>query len=402
MSRPSPPAVRGIASPPAPVLVVDDALRIVWISPAVAAVYDVRPGRAIGTVIDEHFPDLAAIVAPLLAGVAADAQPPLRAPAGPRWPEWTLEVLPLGDGAPGTPVAAVILRHDRTAAEAERDHLLVEVARLVNHGVLNDLTIIQLYAETMREAVGVGDLVREQLGRIAASAVHSAEMLQMLSRLTRDTGTIRTVDMARMVAESHALLRAVAAPAELVVDLPDGPLRCWVDVDQTRRGLVELVARARHGLGADGRIYVSVAFGADEAVVAVSSTAGARFVLPLGAVGRRTEGRRSVLVVLADPALSRVVDDALSAEGCTVHAATPMEAIDHVAVDAGEVGLLIADLDLPEISGVALAGLVRRRAPEVAVLVLASHLDAGLLDEEVLLKPFGIGELIEKVDLLLG
>lgn len=166
-------------------------------------------------------------------------------------------------------------------SDAERDRLVAEISRLVGHAVLNDLTIVRLFAETIRQGLDGSDPLHAQVSRISEVTVHSSEMLQLLGLLSRDAGDRRAVDLGQLVGGLVVLLRAVAAPARVVIDVPEGPVRCWLDVDQTRRSIVGLVAEARRGIGPDGRVYVSVAFGDGGASVVVSSTSGARLSLPL-------------------------------------------------------------------------------------------------------------------------
>lgn len=167
------------------------------------------------------------------------------------------------------------------SVDGARDRLVAEITRLVGHAVLNDLTIVRLFAETMRQSLDSDDPVYAQVSRISEVTVHSSEMLQLLAQLSRDSGVARTVDVGQLLADLVVLLRAVAAPAQVVVDVPEGPVRYWLDIDRVRRSIVALVAEARRGIGPDGRVYVSVGFGDEGGNVVVSSTGGARLLLPL-------------------------------------------------------------------------------------------------------------------------
>jgi DNA-binding NtrC family response regulator len=117
---------------------------------------------------------------------------------------------------------------------------------------------------------------------------------------------------------------------------------------------------------------------------------------PIG-LGRR----ETILLVEDDESLRPLFTSALEAEGYTVVAAASGE--DALAGDVGAAELLISDIVMPGMGGVALARELTSRRPGLRVLLISGFSEHGVGDEELreldasfLRKPFTLAELSAK------
>lgn len=111
---------------------------------------------------------------------------------------------------------------------------------------------------------------------------------------------------------------------------------------------------------------------------------------------------RSVLIVEDDAAIGSGLERVLSGQGYGAsHVVCGADALRAVA---GEVGLVILDLGLPDIDGIDVCRRIRAERPEIAILILTARdreidvvagLDAGA--DDYLVKPFRLSELLARV-----
>jgi two-component system, NtrC family, response regulator AtoC len=117
--------------------------------------------------------------------------------------------------------------------------------------------------------------------------------------------------------------------------------------------------------------------------------------------------RESILVVDDDPALRTVLVGLFTQAGYSAHAVSSAKAaIDHVAKQ--HVDLVVTDLRMPEMDGMALLAELAASAPEIAVIMISAHATVPLAVEamkagakEFFIKPFDRDEVISTVERVL-
>jgi CheY-like chemotaxis protein len=118
-------------------------------------------------------------------------------------------------------------------------------------------------------------------------------------------------------------------------------------------------------------------------------------------VGRDT---RQILIVEDDEAMREFLCQAISRSGYYVEAVQDgAEALRRV--EESHFDLLLTDIRMPGLDGLELARLVRRRYPDVSVLLVTAYMqdalgatDLGGAGIDVLSKPFNLSELIDRVE----
>ncbi|MFH0724764.1 MAG: response regulator [Pseudomonadota bacterium] len=128
---------------------------------------------------------------------------------------------------------------------------------------------------------------------------------------------------------------------------------------------------------------------------------------------RRGDSRATILVVDDNDTFRKFMQEALGNEGYTVYAAeSSAEALRLLKNIAETVGLMIADIVMPEGSGSELYKHVKAAYPHIKVLFISGYTDEILIHTDVqevieskvafLQKPFSVSELIGKVKRELG
>lgn len=121
------------------------------------------------------------------------------------------------------------------------------------------------------------------------------------------------------------------------------------------------------------------------------------------------DGSRTPIALVVDdePLVRRFVSTILRREGWSVLEAGSADAALALA-DAGPFDLLITDYEMPDVTGVALARLLRTHDEDLPVLMVSGHPDAAgaMLDLDgrtaFALKPFAAEELVSRVCSIVG
>jgi len=165
-------------------------------------------------------------------------------------------------------------------------------------------------------------------------------------------------------------------------------------------GLVEkssgdLSVRSEPGRGTVFEIYFREAAGPEATPAAPREKAGQ------GAA----RGHEAILLVEDEGQVRRFAAQVLESLGYTVlQAANGNEALERLEKDPAAVDLLISDLIMPDLGGIALANLARRKHPGLPVLFISGYSEGALVRHEMgevgaafLQKPFSLQDLAEKV-----
>jgi two-component system cell cycle sensor histidine kinase/response regulator CckA len=134
-----------------------------------------------------------------------------------------------------------------------------------------------------------------------------------------------------------------------------------------------------------------------------------RAAAPADAAGSASAGPRSILVAEDEPAVLTLIERVLSSAGYTVRSAsTGSEAMAIVGADGGDIDLLVSDAVMPGMAGMELARQLRIERPGLPILFVSGWAGeaferdwAGEAAVDLLLKPFEVGELLERVGRLL-
>jgi len=133
-----------------------------------------------------------------------------------------------------------------------------------------------------------------------------------------------------------------------------------------------------------------------------------RAAVPTGAAGH-SAGPRSILVAEDEPAVLTLIERVLSSAGYTVlSASTGAEAMAIVGTWSGDIDLLVSDAVMPGMAGMELARQLRIERPGLPILFVSGWAGesferdwAGEPAVDLLLKPFDVAELLERVSRLL-
>ncbi len=110
----------------------------------------------------------------------------------------------------------------------------------------------------------------------------------------------------------------------------------------------------------------------------------------------------SVLVVDDQQMFLNAVTQSLLREGYTVIAASSgREALERLRVFRGEIELLVTDIAMPDMNGLALAERVTAESSSIRVLLMSAHLSVSS-PFPLLRKPFRMRELLQQVSIMIN
>ena len=176
----------------------------------------------------------------------------------------------------------VVLEDQSELVKAQKLAAWTEAARRIAHEIKNPLTPIRLAAERLRARwrespdSGAGDpaiakLVEESVDVIVREVTTMQSLVDEFSRYARMPGPqLVATDLERLVAEVVALYRDVKPGVEIVPRLEPGLGELWIDPEQIRRVLINLLDNAVEASSAPGEVLVDAERAGDRATIAVS------------------------------------------------------------------------------------------------------------------------------------
>ena len=122
-----------------------------------------------------------------------------------------------------------------------------------------------------------------------------------------------------------------------------------------------------------------------------------------GRPARAASASSVILVVEDEPVVRQFVAEVLRGSGHEVHVTgSPQEGLEIAAVLRGRLNLVITDVVMPQMDGVALASRIRGQQPDVRVLLMSGYQDRAVAAADtsslLLPKPFTAGQLRERVE----
>ncbi len=225
---------------------------------------------------DERAPLAALIRAPLAAEGRATSQ--VSFPVGGVWRTFEVRTSAL-PGADGGPAGRVLVVEDLTELlRAQKLATWTEAARRVAHEIKNPLTPIRLAAERLRDRHresdgGAAELVEPSVEIIVREVGNMQHLVDEFSRFARMPGPqLAATGIAPLVADVVALYRDLKSGVEVAAEVDSGLGELWLDPEQIRRVLINLVDNAVEATAAPGRVSVRVARAGDQLEIAVADT----------------------------------------------------------------------------------------------------------------------------------
>ncbi|KAB2955820.1 MAG: HAMP domain-containing protein, partial [Thermoanaerobaculia bacterium] len=199
-------------------------------------------------------------------------------PVGGTWRTFEVRIQPL-PGPGGGPAGRVLVVEDLSELiRAQKLATWTEAARRVAHEIKNPLTPIRLAAERLRErqrqgGAGDGELVERSVDIIVREVGNMQHLVDEFSRFARMPGPqLAATDFAPLVEDVAGLYRDLKPGVEIAAAVEPGLGEIWVDPEQVRRVLINLLDNAVEATDAPGRVAVAVRRAGTNVEIAVADT----------------------------------------------------------------------------------------------------------------------------------
>jgi two-component system nitrogen regulation sensor histidine kinase NtrY len=235
-------------------------------------------GRPFASALDEEArAALACLVDPSARPERGSSQ--VSFPVGGTWRTFEVRVSPLPSPDGAEPAGCVLVVEDLTELiRAQKLATWTEAARRVAHEIKNPLTPIRLAAERLRERSrrpdgDASELVEQAVEIIVREVGNMQQLVDEFSRFARMPGPhLAATDFAPLVADVTALYRDLKPGVEVRAEVEAGLGDLWVDSEQVRRVLINLLDNAVEATEPPGRVAVAVRRDAGQIEITVADT----------------------------------------------------------------------------------------------------------------------------------
>jgi two-component system nitrogen regulation sensor histidine kinase NtrY len=260
------------------VVALDARGRVLAINGAGQRMLRQREGELVGRTLAEAWtdPERARLVALLDAPTAgAPAQVSMVLAGERRTFEIKVSPLPAGEGPSGR---LIVLEDLSELVRAQKLAAWTEAARRIAHEIKNPLTPIRLAAERLRARQrpgggATGELVEESVDTIVTAVGTLQSLVDEFSRYARMPGPqLAPTRIDRLLPEVVALYRDVKPGVEVRGETAADVGEPWVDPEQLRRVLINLIDNAVEATDPPGEIVVSAARRGETVELAVADS----------------------------------------------------------------------------------------------------------------------------------
>lgn len=184
-----------------------------------------------------------------------------------------------GAAAPGEGSShgqVVVIEDQSDLVKAQKLAAWTEAARRIAHEIKNPLTPIRLAAERLRVRhragdPGIGKLLEESVDVIVREVATMQGLVDEFSRYARMPGPqLAATDLAQLVGEVLALYRDVKPGVAIRPRLEPGLGEVWIDPEQIRRVLLNLLDNALEASEAPGEVAIDVERRGEKFTIAVA------------------------------------------------------------------------------------------------------------------------------------
>ncbi len=198
-------------------------------------------------------------------------------PVGSTWRTFEVHASPLPEPE-GTPSGHVLVVDDLTELiRAQKLATWTEAARRIAHEIKNPLTPIRLAAERLRarHRDGGGEvaaqLVESSVDIIVREVTHMQQLVDEFSRFARMPGPqLAATQLEPLVGELLDLYRDLKEGIVVRAEVEPNLVPIWIDAEQIRRVLINLLDNAMEATSAPGEIVVRVHRAGDEIEISVA------------------------------------------------------------------------------------------------------------------------------------